>query len=216
MDQRRHTREGTGVANNFLNRSRQTFDSVYDAGKDFALPDPIPNCGATTTAPDAPAVPLGVKNATGFVDIGAGRVMFFTSDNSFTNSILWISDGSRAGTHVVSDLGSGVNSGPAAMGGSLYFGTGSSSGTTFKLAKKRRHVRGHRWRQDSSGSIGNSQGRGKRTSFMMVGSQLWVTDGTDVGTHSLPANPVVGTLTAAGDHVVFSAPIPERNRALDK
>lgn len=199
------TPEGTGVANNFLNRFPSKPLILFTTlEKIFALAGPNSEMWATTTAPDAPAVPLGVNNATGFVDIGAGRVMFFTSGNSFTNSILWISDGSRAGTHVVSDLGSGVNSGPVAMGGSLYFGTGSSSGTTFKLAKSDGTFEGTVGVTTLPAPLGTLKAAGKNL-FMIVGSQLWVTDGTDAGTHSLPANPVVGPLTAAGDHVVFSA-----------
>lgn len=153
----------------------------------------------TTTALGT-AVSLGAPAGTRPVDI-AGRAMFMVG------SSVWSTDGTPAGTFaVVNDLGeSPTNFGiaaPAVAGGLYYFITNSSSGV--KLWKSDGTFQGTTAVRTFSQTIPKFM-PAARNLFFVVGTQLWVTDGTDAGTHSLPATTTGAYFAAIGDRILFSA-----------
>jgi len=194
------TPEGTIAATAFAKRFPVNFNffiNFVSGDKIFALVSNsfnAPLTWATTTAPDAPAVSLGIRGDS-FSDV-AGRVLFFSGTG------LWTSDATLAGTYaVVPDLGQPVNIGQAVMGGRLYFIKQTADGSSL-------------WRSDGTfegttevkpftTTIGTLTAAG-RNLFFIAGTQLWVTDGTPSGTHALPATPI-GSMAAAGDRVIFAA-----------
>jgi len=195
------TPEGTVAATEFAKRfpiNSVFFISFVMGDKIFASVTPglssTTVLWVTTTAPGAPAVSLGIPG-NGFSEV-AGRAMFFS------NGGLWTSDGTVDGTYaVVPDLVQPALIGQAVMGGRLYFIKKTTDGTAL-------------WRSDGTfegttevksftDTISTLTTAGQNV-FFIVGTQLWVTDGTPSGTHSLPATPG-GTMTAAGDRVIFVA-----------
>lgn len=191
------TPQGTGPATALLSRFPKTPSSISIAGNTiFASIQGTSQSEtwATTTALDAPAVPLGV-NGFGFVDV-AGRTMFSTS--SFSGSALWVSDGTAAGTYSIANAGFTFGTSKLVIGGQLYFVNGAnlwkSDGTPEGTAAVVKTM--------PPGAT-NLIAAGNKI-FFLNGSTLWVTDGTDAGTRALPATALAG-LAAAGDRVVFSA-----------
>ncbi|HSY51697.1 MAG TPA: ELWxxDGT repeat protein [Thermoanaerobaculia bacterium] len=190
------TPEGTAPALEFVSRFPGTPSVLFgDGDKIFAAVGT--SLWVTSASSHSPAVSLGAPAGFGFVDV-AGRVMFFTDTG------LWTSDGTPAGTYpVVADLGGRPTGSAAILDGYLYFGVPASGG--MKL-----------WKSDGSfdGTIVlasfpqvffgliNIAAAGRNVFFNPNG-QLWVTDGTPAGTQALPAN-ITGPLAAAGKGVVFA------------
>jgi ELWxxDGT repeat protein len=194
------TPEGTEAASEFVHRfpGPPTIVSVV-GDKIFASVSSNFELWATTTAPGAPAVSLGVAGGRGFANV-AGRAMFFGPGNS-----LWISDGTPAGTQaVVSDLGASGTGSTAVMGGYLYFST-TINNTNAKLWKSDGTFEGTVVVTDLPAGAVSFTPAGKNLFFLSNG-KLWVTDGTAAGTRALPASPDFnGTMAATGDRVVFAA-----------
>src|SRR5206468_1705050 len=136
---------------------------------------------ATTTAPDAPAVRLGVDAASSFVDV-AGRAMFASG------SSLWISDGTPGGTYAIADVGGSGASNMIVVGGQLYFIANS------KLWRSDGTAEGTHLLLDimptSFSTFGSDptdlttiDGLVYFTAFdALYGSEPWTTDGTPEGT----------------------------------
>ncbi|GMU63902.1 MAG: hypothetical protein AMXMBFR36_01760 [Acidobacteriota bacterium] len=128
-----------------------------------------------------------------------GKQIFFTADDGVHGTELWVTDGTAAGTRMVSDVRRGpLSSRPSALGsfeGQLYFGADDG-------------VHGHElWRSDGSepGTVlvadltpgstsswigANASGAG--TLFVRVIDRLYASDGTAAGTqllHSLLEQP---------------------------
>jgi len=151
----------------------------------------------TTTAPDAPAIPLGIEGYN-FSEV-AGRILFFSGTG------LWSTDGTPAGTYaVVPNLVQPAPFGQAVAGGRFYFI--QSNGTSTSLWRSDGTFDGTAEVKSFPTPISNLTGAGRNLFFTVgaVDMQLWVSDGTPAGTHSLPAAPL-GALAATGDRVVFSA-----------
>jgi ELWxxDGT repeat protein len=191
------TPAGTGRATALLSRFPLALTSISIAGN--AIFGAVANGSqyetwATTTALDAPAVPLGV-NASTFVDV-AGRAMFFSGTS------LWISDGTPGGTYAVADVGGGSTSTAIVVGGQLYFAAnsklwrsdGTPEGTTVVV-------------KSLPGGLLSFVAAGNKL-FFAANQALWFTDFTDAGTHSLGAlvgGTVAGNVAATGDRVVFNS-----------
>lgn len=159
---------------------------------------------ATTTAFGAPAVDLGVDDVTYAIGELAGRALFFTDS---TDPVLWITDGTPAGTHVVRSLKDRVASGFASMGGHAYFVLYDDD--TYKNTL---------WRTDGTPegtfAVKEVPGyytpvvAGKHVFFLSEDNgKLWVSDGTADGTRELPAS-VYGELAAIGGVITFLSTTP--------
>ncbi len=188
------TPEGTSIASEFVSRFPSNPSLLFvDGERIFAAvaPDVL---WTTTAASKAPALSLPVSGAHGFVDV-AGRVMFFAGNG------LWTSDGTPAGTYaVVPDLG-GRGASIAVLGGYLYFDTSGTGGT--KLWKSDGSFDGTTLvKTVLSGTSTLHFVVAGRNLFFIANGQLWITDGTDAGTHALPPR-TDGPIAAVGDRVVF-------------
>jgi ELWxxDGT repeat protein len=128
----------------------------------------------------------------------AGHLLYFAG------SSLWTTDGTAGGTYaIVPNLGEFAESGRAVMGGYVFFSTRSSL-TSGKLWKTEGTFEGSVVVKTLPGVVDLLSAAG-RNLFFTAGGQLWVSDGTEAGTHSLPATPAKGALAAIGDSVVFAA-----------
>jgi ELWxxDGT repeat protein len=128
----------------------------------------------------------------------AGHLLYFAG------SSLWTTDGTAGGTYaIVPNLGEFAESGRAVMGGDVFFSTRSSL-TSGKLWKTEGTFEGSVVVKTLPGVVDLLSAAGRNV-FFTAGGQLWVSDGTEAGTHSLPATPAKGALAAIGDSVVFAA-----------
>lgn len=154
---------------------------------------------ATTLAPSAPAVDLGTGAGYNFTDF-TGRTMYFV-DVFNKGTLLVSSDGTADGTSVVmSHLDRSVSQ-PVVMGGHLYFTTADRVSKLWKSDGTAEGTVVVKQLADTY-ALTNFAATGRNV-FFTVSDQLWVTDGTDAGTHTLPAM-VAGGLTAAGERVLFT------------
>jgi ELWxxDGT repeat protein len=160
---------------------------------------------ATTTAPGAPSVALGVSPVvfgpsvfTQPIMNVAGRLLYARGSG------IWTTDGTPDGTYaIVPDLGEYIESGRAVMGGHVFFTTRTFTATA-KLWKTDGTFEGSLLVKTVPALIDRLSAAGRNLFFTAAG-QLWVSDGTEAGTHSLPATPAQGPLAAIGDSVVFAA-----------
>ena len=98
----------------------------------------------------------GPSNINGVTALGNGLAVFYATDN-LHGSELWVSDGSNAGTHIIDDIN------PSSS---------TSNGTSYPLSSV------------PTGFTALGNGRAVfSANDGMAGSELWVTDGTSVGTH---------------------------------
>jgi ELWxxDGT repeat protein len=197
------TPEGTAPATELSNHFPETSLTFYASGN-IVINAIRGDLWATTTAPGAPAVPLGTFSSFGasslvqpIVNI-AGRLFYFRGSG------IWTTDGTADGTYaIVPNLGEFPENGTAVMGGQLFFSTRSSV-TNGKLWKSDGTFEGTVVVKALPGIVDLLSAAGRNV-FFTAGGQLWVSDGTEAGTHSLPATPAHGPLAAIGDSVVFAA-----------
>ena len=186
------TLEGTEQAIEFTQRFPEVPSIIGRLGdKLFVASDG--DLWSTTLAPGAPAVRLESEIPFSFTEL-AGRALYFSG------AVLWITDGTPEGTHVVRNSTESAGSTLVIMGGHAYFTAGTSER---KL-----------WRTDGTAegtvavtTVPNSflgeVVAGKLLFFRQGESgPLWVTDGTAEGTRQLPASPS-GSLAVIGNSVVF-------------
>jgi ELWxxDGT repeat protein len=194
------TPEGTMAATAFLARFPATATVAGVAGDKIFV-----NVGgsftsalwATTTAPNAPALALGCPTGSTFTDV-AGRVMFFSTG-------LWSTDGTPGGTlSVRPDFGGSggggtfLSSSPVVMGGALYFFMGAT------LYRSDGTYDGTVVVKSFTSNVGAMAVAGRNIFFLGSKGQLWVSDGTEAGTRTLPAT-ATAPIAAVGERVVFSA-----------
>jgi ELWxxDGT repeat protein len=184
------TPEGTGPATELAGRFPSKPSSVAVAGdRIFAT---IGNAlWATSAAAGSPAVSLNVTSGSFFIDAG-GPTMFFIG------SQLWITDGTAAGTMlVVRDVGGSPNA-TIFANGNVWFLAG------LKLWKSDGTFEGSVLVKTLPGSfVGSLTAAGKNIFVVAGNGQLWVSDGTDAGTHALAPVPAGGKIAATGDRVVL-------------
>jgi ELWxxDGT repeat protein len=198
------TRVATDIVQRFPNASvsvRRLFlfgDRLYATLFDGSGHSPL---WVTTTAPNAPAVSVGIQDVDSMIDV-AGRQFVKTNGNG-----LWSTDGTVAGTYAISPLAAPI-SGLAKANGAAFF-LQRSNGENTKL-----------WKTDGTyeGTVvvktltsvdlqtQEIKGAGGRVYFTSGGS-LWTSDGTDAGTISLmtllPPTPGNDLLYPAGSSVFF-------------
>lgn len=189
------TPEGTGPANEFVKRFPSTPALPFAVG-DTMFAYAANQLWATTLTPGAGAVPLGAGGY-GFTDV-AGRVLYFSLLSSPSRSTITSTDGTTAGTYIVSTDVMSSSADRAVMGGCLYFVT-LTNGT--KLWKTDGTADGTVFVKELPQGLGNMVAAGKNL-FFTAGNQLWVTDGTEPGTRALAVSPD-GALAAVGNRVVF-------------
>jgi ELWxxDGT repeat protein len=154
---------------------------------------------ATKLAPGSPVVDLGVESGGGFTNY-AGRTIFLSGKSLFTT------DGTRAGTYEFARLDKSAQfSNPTPVVRGQFFFVSYSDTLGVQLWKSDGTFEGTVAVKSIPG-LANLTAAGGNL-FFMSGSQLGVTDGTDAGTHLLPANPETPPV-AAGDRVVFMASDP--------
>ncbi|MCB9882927.1 MAG: hypothetical protein H6834_14165 [Planctomycetes bacterium] len=159
-----------------------------------------------------------------------GQMCLFSADDGIHGRELWISDGTAAGTSMVSDLWAGSSSSDpdhfVAFGRHLYFSANAGSGRGL-------------WRTDGTAAgtelVGDpARGilmpsqltpAGDRLFFIAfgvgVGNELYVTDGTPAGTHLVvelvPGDvhaPAINDMIAIEDRLFFFANDPTLGREL--
>ncbi len=182
------TIEGTGPATALASRFPQPPFSYSVAGdRLFAFTSAA--TFMTTVAPGGPVETLPVSGV--YLTDVAGRTMFFSG------TTLWITDGSAAGTVIVSaNLPAAPQAAPTVAGGTLFFISGNALWKSDGTAEGTAIVK--------SGIFGADRVAAAGRKFFFTNSQLWVSDGTDAGTHSLPVTPR-GNLAAVGESVIFDA-----------
>jgi ELWxxDGT repeat protein len=196
------TPEGTGPATELASRFPESA-SIYYASGNIIVASIREALWATTTAPGSPAFPVGTASSFGppvviqQIPNVAGHLLFVGGGGVSTT------DGTPNGTYsIVTFTGDLQNGGAAIMGGYVFFSRQTS--TAYELWKTDGTFDGTVAVKTVPGAIDLLSTAGRNVYFT-AGGQLWVSDGTEAGTHSLPATPAQGPLAAIGDGIVFAA-----------
>lgn len=159
-------------------------------------------------APDGSTTPIGASGATSLMTF-QGKAYFLTTQG------LWVSDGTPAGTALVTPLPATVNESIApaaspvmyfASGGNLYRSDGTGGGTYLIGA----------------GVVSAVVGQTSNAIFFINGQSLWVSDGTPTGTRQIDATSGDIPQTALSGNQLFYIPqmtggptLPLRMASLD-
>jgi ELWxxDGT repeat protein len=196
------TPEGTGAATELASRF-PAGSSIYYASGNIVVASNQGSLWATTTAPGAPAFPLGVASSFGppvviqNIPNIAGHLLFVGAGGIATT------DGTPDGTYsIITFTGNFQKGGVVTMGGYVFFSRQNE--TAYEL-----------WKSDGTfdGTVAvktlpafiDLLSTAGRNLYFTAGGQLWVSDGTEAGTHSLPATPAQAPMAAIGDRIVFAA-----------
>ncbi|HSP13595.1 MAG TPA: ELWxxDGT repeat protein [Thermoanaerobaculia bacterium] len=211
------TVEGTRPADTFVQRFGpspvSTFfpfgNILYASVLDLGIYDS--SLWKTTVAINAPAESLGTRNPFGMIESSGRQVFYAEGPSGVYNYGLWMTDGTRVGTHaIVPDLGDTISQKPSAVV--------SAAGTLFFVKQLRDDVP-KLWKSDGTFEgttavkivpgvpLADIKAAGRRI-FFVPGLGLWTSDGTDAGTFELmkvdfSRTTVKDNLKVVGDRVFF-------------
>lgn len=158
---------------------------------------------ATTIASDAPPVFLGANTPTSCAVDFAGRLLFLDDHQQSLRT----TDGTVKGTYEIARLVEQPASCPVVLKGNVFFATKSDLQATTRLIRL--------WKTDgtiegttvitsfAAGTSDPYMTAAGRNLFILIDGKVWVTDGTEEGTHLSPVKPAALPFIAIGDSILF-------------